>query len=166
MVWGWGPTPLGPSRAARALSGNGDAKRIEVIRQAARQGAAEGWSALFDPPSKLRYLSASFGTKLIHFAGWRRTGAPRPLILDRNVAAGLADAGIRVPGVWTGTWYLEYLRLAERWAEELGWLSEDGPRSDAIEYTLFDRGRRSARERRREAVLARLGELPGQKQPV
>jgi hypothetical protein len=159
MAWGHGPSGFGAARTERMFSKGDPSRRVKTIREEARRSASRGWTALFDKHSKVPGLSGSFGTKLVHFAGWRHTPAPRPLILDDNVAAALADAGIAVPRTWTHDFYLQYLNLAEAWATQAGFVEDGEVGSDVVEQALLVRGRYLKRTLRREAVLRRMGRL-------
>ena len=49
------------------------ARITEIIRLTRDHGAGEGWSALYLPQTAVPGLRASFGTKLLYFAGYGRT---------------------------------------------------------------------------------------------
>lgn len=74
-------------------------------------GAGEGWSALYLPQTTVPGLGASFGTKLLYFAGYSRAPGNPPLILDVNVTRALTDVrsgagrlfAAAAPGIGTGT---------------------------------------------------------------
>ena len=160
MAWGYGPSGLGAHRVAKILRDTPDSvDRLTAIRASSLESASAGWAALFDRETAVKGLAASFGTKLVHFAGYNRVGAhPRPLILDENVAQGLRDAGVPLGSVWRHDDYLTYCDIAERWASELAQSTGAPFGSDAIEFALFGRGRDHGRLQRRDARIKEIGE--------
>src|SRR5258707_5399315 len=96
---------------------DGAEKRISKIRDAAQASALQGWDALWDTSTRVQRLGPSFGTKMLHFSGYRQVPAQRPLILDKNVYLGLLNAGVDVPSQWAQrNVYASYLDLANSWA--------------------------------------------------
>ena len=98
-------------------------------------GSVAGFEALIAASPRIPGPGYAFGTKLLYFAGFEVRGpSPRPLILDRKVREGLADA-CKWPRAYGAArspeYYSRYLELAERWASGLG------IRPDGIEYLLF-----------------------------
>jgi hypothetical protein len=100
------------------------ARIVEIIGLTCDQGAGEGWSALYLPQTAVPGLGASFGTKLLYFAGYGRAPGNLPLILDVNVMRALTDAGsgagpaFRGCRPWYRDWYERYLCLAATWVSD------------------------------------------------
>jgi hypothetical protein len=160
MAFGYGMTGVGVTRVMWMLKRtDGAEKRLGKIRDAARVSALRRWDALWDTSTRVQSLGTSFGTKLLHFYGYRQMPAQRPLILDKNVYPGLLDAGVEVPSLWERrNVYASYIGLAERWATQAGFdaACQFGG-SDVIEFGLFQRGRRRERRRRLAARRLKLG---------
>jgi hypothetical protein len=160
MAFGYGMTGVGVTRVMWMLERtDGAEKRLGKIRDAARVSALRRWDALWDTSTRVQSLGTSFGTKLLHFYGYRQMPAQRPLILDKNVYPGLLDAGVEVPSLWERrNVYASYIGLAERWATQAGFdaACQFGG-SDVIEFGLFQRGRRRERRRRLAARRLKLG---------
>ena len=124
--------------------------RIEAIIHATRNsGAGEGWSALYLPQTTVPGLKASFGTKLLYFAGYDHSPGNPPLILDVNVMTALCDRQSQVDSTfqgcrpWHREWYERYLCLAATWAADASW--NEAP--EVVEYALFRRGQKLRRDR-------------------
>jgi transcriptional regulator with XRE-family HTH domain len=94
----------------------------------------------------IKGLGPAIFTKFLYFAGGveaeRSAGPLRPLILDHRVAASLSrlvtDGHLAAASPrahpWPAHWYELYVRLAQRWAEDLG------TSPDVVEWLLWDRG--------------------------
>src|SRR5215469_3395161 len=119
------------------------ARITEIIRLARHHGPGEGWSALYLPQTAVSGLRASFGTKMLYFAGYGRAPGNPPLILDVNVMKALTDAGSGAGPIfrdcrpWHRDWYERYLCLAATWASDPSW----NEKPEVVEYALFRKGR-------------------------
>lgn len=125
------------------------ARIAAMIHTTRDDGAGDGWSALYLPQTTVAGLKASFGTKLLYFAGYDRSPGNPPLIIDVNVMTALTDPRSRTGSTfrgcrpWHREWYERYLRLAARWAAEASW----NEKPEVVEYALFEHGRKLRRER-------------------
>jgi hypothetical protein len=123
------------------------ARIAEIVRLTRASGAGEGWSALFLPETRVTGLKASFGTKLLYFAGYDRSPGNPPLILDVNVMTALTDpqsgtdSTFRGCRPWYRDWYKRYLCLAATWASDSSW----NEKPEVIEYALFRHGQKLRR---------------------
>lgn len=146
MVWGFGPIGYGPWRTREMLDTPGALGQLEELARATRKdGAVVAYARLRNRKQRPKWLGPAFGTKFLHFAGWRSgSGGLRPLVLDANVVAGLRHAGIddMTGGGWSAGQYERYLRLAHSWAERLD------VEADEVEYALFRKGREPAQSAR------------------
>jgi hypothetical protein len=138
MVWGWGKDNRGPSNTRRMLEQEGSTDRLgEIVGATRRDGAAAGWCALIDTHA-IERLGASFGTKLLYFAGYTTQHRPRPLILDDRVRWSLYDLARGTappPGREVSkNQYTRYLALAETWADDPAW--DQDP--DVVEFGCYD----------------------------
>jgi Putative 8-oxoguanine DNA glycosylase OGG-like protein len=124
------------------------ARIAAIIHTTRNEGADEGWSALYLRQTTVAGLKASFGTKLLYFAGYDRSPGNPPLIFDLNVMAALSDpqsqTGSTFHGCrpWHRQWYERYLCLAATWAADPS-LSE---KPELVKYALFKRGRELRRK--------------------
>ena len=117
------------------------ATALEVLRG---NGPVAAYAALLGR-LRIANLGPTFLTKFLYFAGYDTGPGPRPLILDRFVAKGLA-AGWPMTG-WTSAQYGMYLRHAHTWADECG------ATPDAVELARCQAGKADARVRRPSPVL-------------
>lgn len=94
MVWGFGPLGYGPARTAKMLATDSVASiAAEIVETVRSHGAGRGFSALFKPSGSGRIygLAVAMGPKLLYFACRDgSTPAPRPMVYDQWVYAGLA----------------------------------------------------------------------------
>lgn len=93
-------------------------------------------TVLLWPPTALVPLR---GWKVAYFAAFsdphHDPEAPRPLVADANTAWALWDLCRLARSAERRDSYLEYVRLAHRWAHDKGW------RADEVERALFDIGK-------------------------
>lgn len=112
----------------------------KIVNVTQRDGALAGWHELHHG-SKIKGLGYSFGTKLLHFAGYTTTSRQRPLILDRNVQKALNAVGCPIVPLGRNVWqahYEAYIDLATAWASDPVWRQEPV----VAEYGLFEYGKR------------------------
>lgn len=148
-----GAEPGGPAKSLCSIreirSAETKARIAAIIHTTRDDGAGDGWSALYLPQITVAGLKASFGTKLLYFAGYDRSPGNPPLILDVNVMTALTDprsqTGSTFRGCrpWHREWYERYLCLAATWAAEASW----NEKPEVVEYALFEHGRKLRRER-------------------
>jgi hypothetical protein len=141
MVWGVGTTKgRNRNNVGKGLKDEHAKAKMLLLCDSVRDsdGCTESFRRLANKADLgLRGLGSSFATKTLYFLGFgfHDSSGLRPLILDMMVARALratAPSFPRYPG-FSGKWYLAYLRLAQRWSDELG--VPDRP--DVIEYLLF-----------------------------
>ena len=82
MAWG-SATVHWPSQRTMLTTELPSAKLAEIIRRTREHGPSAGWRA-FRTDQRIYGLGPAFGTKLLCFAGYRRSPRPRPLVLDEN----------------------------------------------------------------------------------
>lgn len=146
LMCGWGAGIAGRSvaRSMKPLSQPGVADKLFDSHQAIRAGMhpVEAYDQLRRGAHQIKYFGPAFFTKWIYFAGYEVANDLRPLILDRQVAAGLnwATTG------WTATQYGEYLGLAARLAQQMHTTPH------VIEHALFSLRSRVRVEGRRRSV--------------
>ncbi|MBB4904096.1 8-oxoguanine DNA glycosylase OGG fold protein [Actinophytocola algeriensis] len=135
-VWGAGTGAQSVHRRAKVFTHNELnalgfrlAAALELLRESGPVAAYDALRTRF----RIAYLGPAFFTKFLYFAGYDTGSEPRPLILDRFVARGLAAGWPRTG--WTGARYGEYLRHAHAWAHE------SGAAPDAVELALFRAGK-------------------------
>lgn len=149
LVWGFGPTGYGASRAAKILTASSADTAANIWATAAERGAQAGFSSLWNRGrSRIKGLGTAFGTKILYFAATEATPGPPPLILDQFVYKGaqalvdenVIEDGSRVPDP------RKYL-TGDEYADYCAWAVEQAPgSSDAVEYVLFQRGKQSPPE--------------------
>jgi hypothetical protein len=138
MAWGFAEVGYGPYRVERVLAQQHAADKIcHIVSETQTKGAGAGWTALLDT-HRIEGMNLSFGTKLLYFAGYRSGKYPRPLVLDDRVRWSLYDlkrGTVPPPGSRVKKdKYLDYLKLAETWADDQTWDQEP----DVVEFGLFD----------------------------
>jgi len=145
LVWGHGTNGYGPVRTGWSLATPDVDARLDAALMDIRSASPDpdalvaAYQRLRDPAaSKITFMRASFFTKLLYFAGYRRgAGGVQPLILDSVVAGRLPEeVGIRRPQSsrdfpnWPAVQWLRYLEWA---AVQAG--SEE---PDTVELGLFN----------------------------
>jgi hypothetical protein len=148
-IWGFGNFSKGPRFLGRMLGGQrSDSAIPDVLADivsAAKSGASEGFSALFDARgrSRMSHLGIAFGTKLLHFAGYDSPARPRPLVFDARVWR--ATRRVRgCPDLPSPTGYVrsdQYDAYCS-WAEQVADAAMNGIELATVEYLLFDYGGR------------------------
>lgn len=137
LMWGYGPTGYGPWRTNQVLTADPTGQklneRLELLRheRVSLEDLAKTYERFLKRP-RLPYLGPAFFTKLIYFAGYRRSvGGIQPLILDSVVARRLpSDIGVD-----SSRW----LWPAEQWLAYLTWASRQGfNEADQAEMALFN----------------------------
>lgn len=142
MAWGYGDDGRGPYRAGRMLQTPRGAVGAEtaitdIVDTTRRRGASAGFGSLFNAGrTRVFGLGIAFGTKLLHFAGYREHPDAPPLVLDVNVWRGSMELKSRPPvpdprRYTTSAAYESYCR----WAAQAGIGS-----ARAVEYVLFRDG--------------------------
>lgn len=143
-AWGHGKNGYGPWRTDRTLDVVDLDRRLEALEplcsdQVTHTQLIEAYEAYGSfRRSRLPWFRPPFFTKLLYFAGYRRSqNTVQPLILDSVVARRLPDnlgvrkpVGARVPQ-WTAQEWMTYLV----WAKDQAGSGEP----DRIEMTLFGR---------------------------
>ncbi|WP_141279806.1 8-oxoguanine DNA glycosylase OGG fold protein [Pseudonocardia hydrocarbonoxydans] len=143
LLWGFGGTSYGPHRTRRILAADPEGLRLEAALAPLRDRLdVDDLRAVYvsmrrGQPQHVRGLGPAFFTKLIYFAGYRRSaGGVQPLILDKRVASRLpADAGParRRDGGWPSSEWVTYLR----WAAEQAGRATFGDEPERVEMALF-----------------------------
>lgn len=144
VIWGYGNFGRGLP-ALRAMLGERKTAEdvgavVTSLVAASRRSPAEGFRALFDDRGRTRIarLGIAFGTKVVHFAGYRHADIA-PIILDKRVwtAAQSLSSAPRVPNptrYTTGPAYEGYCA----WAGEVAARHQVEPAM--VEYALFQHG--------------------------
>lgn len=142
QIWGYGTTGYGPYRLAEAVSHPELPAALQTARTSLRAGQPiEAFRALC-VDRQIAWTGTSFGSKYLYFTDPHA----RALILDRFVSDWLAEhAGLSLRAQRDDRVYSIWLRVAERWASELG------VASDRLEMIVFSDslGRRSSWRPRR-----------------
>lgn len=149
LVWGWGRSGIGPSRAAsviEAAASRPGGQDLRAVAAAATESAESAYrDRLFDSTgrTRLRGLGVAFGTKLLYFASFAAQPKPRPLIYDARVASALR--GVREYRIWLRDAGIDHLprdpsRLGTReYVQYLRFAHEVNPKApDAVELALFE----------------------------
>lgn len=137
LMWGYGPIGYGRWRANQTLATDPDGSRLDGQLELLRPerisvgSLAETYRRFLIRP-RLPYLGPAYFTKLIYFAGYRRSkGGIQPLILDRVVARRLPPAA----GVNPKTW----LWPVDQWMSYIEWATTQGtPEPDQVEMAYFN----------------------------
>jgi hypothetical protein len=137
LAWATGTGAESAALVAATMAGNPDfADRISEIILQARLGIATGWKIFATAEYKIEGIDMGIGTALMHFSAFQHC-QPRPLVMNNDVLAGLADAG-KLSGGYYLAFYKTYVQGAQELAAKLG-LPE---RPDVIEFAFGERGRR------------------------
>jgi hypothetical protein len=144
-VWGHGSNGYGPRRTEWTLDTHDLDARLARALDPLREELLDldvilsSYKALRAPEaSRLRWFRASFFTKLLYFAGYRRgVGGVQPLILDSVVASRLDLPGVTKPRRhFYPNWRSEEWRIYIEWAAR----QTAGGEPENIEIELFNRG--------------------------
>ena len=131
MIWGYASDYRGPYKTKQILSQDNALSSIEKAYVALLSGDIAGaYSALVTNGPK--YLGPAFASKYLYFAS-QKSVVPTPLILDSQVAEGLARWGNTLYNSITASTkdylnYLDYMKLA---AEKIGLTEEN------LEFLIF-----------------------------
>jgi hypothetical protein len=144
MIWGYGPSGLGPSRVGRIVQDAGKSLSANLVGivDASHDGPGNAWDAIHHG-SKIKGLGTAFGTKVAYFASLQvNRDRPQVLIADINTSWGAYDAWRIVRSIELRSSYLEYIEKSQA-------LTSLGYRADEIEYGMFIYGKSVLDEQRR-----------------
>lgn len=135
-AWGYGPVGYGRHRTRVALMNDPQGTLLDrglAALRAERPTESDLRNAYvaFRTEAHIKGLGASFFTKALYFAGYRRgVGGVQPLILDKVTASRLpAEAGVTSKAFrWRSDEWMSYLR----------WAALQGPEPDHVEVALFN----------------------------
>jgi hypothetical protein len=131
MIWGYASDPRGPHRTKQVVSQEKAFTSIETAYTSLlNDDVKSAYEALVTNGPK--YLGPAFATKYLYFAS-QESVTPTPLILDSQVAEGLARWGNNLFNSITASAkdylnYLDYMKIA---AQKIGLSEED------LEFLIF-----------------------------
>lgn len=137
MLFGHGPNGLGPTRVGRVIDENPDLiDKLHRQYAAAALGASTSWKSHTDV-DRAKHLGPAFATKFAYFAA-RKQGAygAIPLIADVNTSWAMWWLAEIPRSVEQHDSYMEYVKLAHAWGDELS--GDYG--ADEIERAIFKLG--------------------------
>jgi hypothetical protein len=138
MIFGYGPSGLGPTRVGRVIEKNPDLiERLHRQYVAASAGASKSWKS-HTGLDRVAFLGPAFATKFAYFAA-RKQGIEGaiPLIADINTSWAmwwLAGIPRSVEGHDN---YMKYVNLAHTWGKDL----KCAFGADEIERAIFELGK-------------------------
>ena len=135
LAWGHGSNGYGPYRTRTVLAADPNGEKLDRALAALRaerpsERDLQDAYVAFRSSAHVQGLGASFFTKLLYFAGYRRgAGGVQPLILDKVVAERLpSEAGITSrPFGWRSSEWISYL----------SWAAAQSSEPDHVEVALF-----------------------------
>ena len=143
LMFGYGDFNIRWPLQVQSISPPFEQDRItKIITTVQTNGSEAGWHELMTY-SKIDGLGYAFGTKVLWAAGFECASTRKPLILDDNVNYALSF--ILGSEKWPYSYsknasdYLTYIDLAEQWAADSTWNSENN--SELVEYALFSLGK-------------------------
>jgi hypothetical protein len=139
MIFGYGPSGLGPTRVGRVIENNKKVliKRLHVQYAEAARGPSESWIS-HTKTDRLIYLGPAFATKFAYFAARKQEATGLiPLIADINTSWAMWWLAGIPRSIESHDNYMKYVNLAHAWGEDLK--CDFG--ADEIERAIFELGK-------------------------